>query len=52
VLGQQSALVDWFLLGETNYIIGTHQSSFSDEAAYLTKQLRKDNTGGTAYNKP
>lgn len=49
VKGQQNALVDWFLLGGTNYIIGTYQSSFSDEAAYLTKENRKVNIGEAAF---
>jgi len=43
--GQQDALVDWFLLGETNYIIGTKGSSFSDEAAHLTVENRKVEIG-------
>jgi len=38
VEGMQNALIDWFLLGSTEYIIGTNSSSFSDEAARLTKQ--------------
>ena len=46
---QESALVDWFLLGSTNYIIGTYQSSFSDEAAHLTKQNRKIDIGNSAF---
>ena len=41
ITGQQDALVDWFLLGDTNYIIGTEGSSFSDEAAHLTKENKK-----------
>lgn len=51
VLGQQSALVDWFLLGSTNYIIGTYQSSFSDEAAHLTVQDRKIEIGKSPFTK-
>jgi hypothetical protein len=47
--GQRSDLVEFFLLGETNYIIGTYQSSYSDEAANLTKQGRKINIGQAAY---
>jgi hypothetical protein len=46
--GQESALVDFFLLGSTNFIIGTFQSSFSDEAAYLT-DAPKINVGSAAY---
>jgi hypothetical protein len=49
VRGQQSALVDFFLLGSTNFIIGTYQSSFSDEAAHLTIQNRKINIGKAAF---
>jgi len=47
--GQQNALIEWFLLGSTEYIIGTYQSSFSDEAAYLTTQRRKVDLGGAVY---
>lgn len=50
ILGQQSALVDWFLLGSTNYIIGTYQSSFSDEAAHLTVQNRKTSIGDPVFH--
>lgn len=49
IRGQESALVDFFLLGATNYIIGTAQSSFSDEAAHLTKQDKKIDVGQPAY---
>lgn len=45
---QLSALVDWFLLGSTEYIIGTRDSSFSDEAAFMTKERRKVNVGNPA----
>ncbi len=50
--GQEDALVDWFLLGDTNYIIGTYQSTYSEEAAHLTEENRKIEFGKTAYNKP
>lgn len=43
--GSLNALVDWFLLGSTNYIIGTLDSSFSDEAAHLTKEDKKISIG-------
>jgi hypothetical protein len=49
VRGQESDLVDFFLLGSTNYIIGTNQSSFSDEAAHLTKEDKKEDVGDAAY---
>lgn len=49
IAGQRNDLVDFFLLGETNYIIGTYQSSYSDEASLLTKQGKKINIGTAAY---
>ena len=49
VRGQEDALVDWFLLGDTNYVIGTYQSTFSDEAAHLTKENKKIEFGKAAY---
>jgi hypothetical protein len=49
ITGQQNALIDFFLLGKTNYIIGTYQSSFSDEAAHLTVQNRKVDVGAAVY---
>lgn len=49
IKGQQSDMVDFFLLGATNYIIGTYQSSFSDEAAHLTVQDRKEDIGEAVY---
>lgn len=49
IRGQESALVDWYLLGNSNFIIGTYQSSFSDEARYLTRQKYKKNIGDAAY---
>lgn len=48
---QRSDLVDFFLLGSTEYIIGTNQSSFSDEASHLTRQDRKIDVGENAYKK-
>ena len=47
--GQQDALIDWYLLAASNYIIGTFQSSFSDEAALLTKERRKINVGASDF---
>lgn len=41
VAGQQSAVVEWVLLGHTEYIIGTYQSSFSDTASLRTKEKKK-----------
>ena len=43
--GNIDALVDWWCLTETQYIIGTFQSSFSDEASHLTKEKRKIEVG-------
>ena len=51
VLGTQNALIDWYLLGATEYIIGTFQSSFSEEASLLTTQTKKINIGDPAYKK-
>jgi hypothetical protein len=47
--GTQNGLIDFFILGATNYIIGTFQSSFSDEAAHLTTYDHKVNIGEAAY---
>lgn len=47
--GQSSAMVDFFLLGSTNYIIGTTESSFSRGAARLTVQARKISVGADPY---
>ncbi|MEM7403507.1 MAG: hypothetical protein AAF310_05860 [Myxococcota bacterium] len=49
VRGQESAVVDFFLLGDGEFIIGTYQSSFSDETQFLTKQKYKKNIGKAAY---
>lgn len=49
IQGQQSAMVDFYLLGQTELIIGTFQSSFSDEASWLTKQRRKIPIGKNPY---
>lgn len=51
IQGQKDALVDWFLLASTNYIIGTSYSSFSDEPARITKQQRKINIGQSPFKK-
>ncbi|HXW53905.1 MAG TPA: hypothetical protein VEL47_07360 [Myxococcota bacterium] len=50
VRGQESALVDFYLLGLTNFIIGTSGSSFSKEAAFLTKQRKKFSVGDDPYH--
>lgn len=47
---QQKAVADWFLLGLTDFVIGTYQSSFSDEAALMTKEQRKLNVGPRVYD--
>lgn len=49
--GQKCALVDWYLLQNTSYIIGTRQSTFSDEAAIFTKQHKKTELGPYAFAK-
>lgn len=41
----QGALVDWFLLTKTAFLVGTYQSSFSDEAALITLTGKKFNVG-------
>ena len=41
----ERCLVEFKLLTKTNHILGTYQSSFSDEAALLTKTGRKLNFG-------
>jgi hypothetical protein len=46
----RDAVADWFLLGATDFIIGTYQSSFSDEAALLTSSQRKINIGPSNYS--
>ena len=43
--GIQGALVDWYILTHTNKIIGTIDSSFSDEAAFLTVTGQKTGVG-------
>jgi hypothetical protein len=45
VESQQDALVDWYLLTKTRAVIGTYQSSFSEEAALMTLSGRKYNVG-------
>lgn len=49
IRGQEHAMVDFFLLGATNFIIGTCSSSFSDEAAMLTQQAKKIEVGYVPY---
>ena|GEM_PF-5344556 len=49
IRGQEEGMVDFFLLGAAEYIIGTFQSSFSAEAARLTKQTKKFPIGAQAY---
>ncbi len=51
VRGQESAMVDFDLLGSTNFIIGTPQSSFSAGAANLTKESRKIEVGDDPYGR-
>jgi hypothetical protein len=41
----QEALIDWFLLKKTQYLLGTFGSTFSDEAAVLTRQRKKISIG-------
>jgi hypothetical protein len=41
----QDSMVDWYLLGSGDYIIGTSGSSFSDTASCSTKERRKINIG-------
>ncbi|MEI6789988.1 MAG: hypothetical protein WCK42_02275 [Myxococcaceae bacterium] len=43
--GMQDALADWYLLARTNRVIGTIDSSFSDEAAFLTTTGQKIGVG-------
>jgi len=43
------AAIEWYLLGHTEFIIGTFQSSFSEEAAFMTKEGRKINIGPQMY---
>jgi hypothetical protein len=40
VESQRNSLIEWYLLGQTDYLIGTFDSSFSETAALLTKQKR------------
>ncbi len=51
IRGQESAMVDFFLLSSTNFVIGTTASSFSREAARLTKQNKKISMGESPYIK-
>lgn len=45
----RTALTEWLLLGQTEYIIGTRQSSFSGEAAILTSRMRKIDIGNKIW---
>lgn len=47
--GIRDALVEWYLLGQTKAIIGTYMSSYSEEAAILTSNIKKYNIGPTGY---
>lgn len=49
VEGVLDAVTQWYILGATDYIVGTFQSSFSDEAAFLTKEKRKIGVGPLIY---
>ncbi len=44
------AITEFLLLSKTRYIIGTYQSSFSEEAALLTQECRKINVGPSLVN--
>jgi len=46
----RNSVVDWNLLAKTEFIIGTYQSSFSEEAALLTATSRKINIGRSRYD--
>lgn len=48
--GVRDALVEWYLLGKTKSIMGTAQSSFSEEAAFLTTELKKYSIGPSGYS--
>jgi hypothetical protein len=45
----QVSLIDWFLLQRTNYIVGTYQSTFSDQASLMTREKRKVELGPDAF---
>ncbi|MBF0299394.1 MAG: O-fucosyltransferase family protein [Oligoflexia bacterium] len=45
VADQQGAIAEWSFFANTDYIIGTNGSSFSDEAAVLSKQQKKIQIG-------
>lgn len=42
---QKDGFFEWLLLGKTEFIIGTNVSTYSDEAALLTRSQRKINVG-------
>lgn len=46
---QKDAFFEWLLLGKTQFIIGTNASTFSDEAALLTKTQIKINVGPNQF---
>ena len=48
--GQINGAVDWFLLGDTQKIIGRYGSSFSDEAAYRTEAGFKIDVGSCVFD--
>lgn len=49
VRGQQDALVEWYLLASMDYLFGSNESSFSDEAGRLTAHGKKISIGPPAY---
>jgi hypothetical protein len=50
IKSQREAIVEWFLLAQCSYLIGTNQSSFSDIPALLTKEQRKRTVGPPVWN--
>jgi len=50
VKGQQDALVEWYLLASMNYLFGSNESTFSDEAGRLTTHGKKISIGPPAYS--
>lgn len=49
VEAQRESLAEWLLLGRTDIVIGTNQSTFSEEAARLTTHGHKISVGPLAY---
>lgn len=49
--GLQNALIEWYLLGKTEFVIGTTGSTFSDTASLLTKTGKKINLGENPWGK-